>query len=72
MATGKQLLLDAATQHPKIIQKTPNQPSVWYEDDALILWCDVTNTHESDMILSELNLIIAQMFNAKKITFSFK
>ncbi|MCX7091616.1 MAG: mechanosensitive ion channel [Legionellales bacterium] len=72
VAAGKQLLFDAATQHPKIIQKAPNEPSVWYEDDALILWCDVTNTHESDMILSELNLIIAQMFNAKKITFSFK
>ncbi len=70
--TARQLLMDIATNNPKIVQEKPNEPTVLFEGDVLALRCDVTNTHESDQVLSDLNLTIAQEFTEKKIAFSFK
>lgn len=57
---AKQLLLNIATRNPNVVQEEPYQPNVLFELYDLNLWCVIKDVNKKDIVISDLNLEIAQ------------
>lgn len=76
VALVKELLLDAASKHPDVIQEAPNQPVVLFKefgDSSLIfeLWCIIRNVNKKYIVTSDLNFQIDSTFREHKVTIAF-
>jgi small-conductance mechanosensitive channel len=70
------VLMDVALSHPEVLKKSPNEPSVLFQefgDSALQfeLWCPIKNVNKKYPVKSELNHAINKAFSENNITIAF-